>query len=181
MKSCAEVPARALSKVITTAPASPVPASNRNLLVSVVSRNCGLFGLKKLRGCGSKVKAKAGLSWARPIRSAAPITARWPRWTPSKLPIATTVPLGIAEAGVVSRITVNSDGILGIPGRFRVDSRLRPGGPDRGLAGWDKSSGANYAAKRVFYGPSREGRLNALFNASMLSVGGGLRIARSGH
>src|SRR5215475_14225881 len=108
MKSCAEVPARALSKVITTAPASPVPASNRNLLVSVVRRNCGLLGLKKLRGCGSKVTAKAGLPCARPIRSAAPITARWPRWTPSKLPIATTAPLGIAEAGVWSRMTVKS-------------------------------------------------------------------------
>ena len=61
MKSCADVPARPLSKVITTAPASPVPASSLSLLVSSVRRNCGLFGLKKLRGCGSKVTAKAGL------------------------------------------------------------------------------------------------------------------------
>src|SRR5215475_3386111 len=112
MKSCAEVPARVLSKVITTAPARPVPARSRSLLVSVVRRNCGLFGLKKLRGCGSNVTAKAGWPCARPIRSAAPITARWPRWTPSKLPIATTAPLGIVEAGVVSRITVNLDVIL---------------------------------------------------------------------
>src|SRR5437899_969221 len=85
MKSCAEVPARVLSNVITTAPSSPVPASSRSLLASSDRRNCGLFGLKKLRGCGSKVTANVGLPWARPIRKAASITARWPRWTPSNL------------------------------------------------------------------------------------------------
>ena len=42
MKSCAVVPARALSKVMTTAPARPVPAKSRSLLVSLLSRNCGL-------------------------------------------------------------------------------------------------------------------------------------------
>jgi hypothetical protein len=42
----------------------------------------------------------------RAICRAASITARWPRWTPSKLPIATTAPLGIAAVGVVSRIMV---------------------------------------------------------------------------
>src|SRR3954470_24015506 len=62
MKSCAEVPARVLSKVITTAPASPVPASSRSLLASSERRNCGLLGLKKLRGCGSKVTAKNGFA-----------------------------------------------------------------------------------------------------------------------
>src|ERR1700761_5412904 len=111
MKSCAVVPARDLSKVMTTAPASPVPASNRSFPASSVSRNWGEFGLKKLLGCGSKVSAKAGLPWARPIVSAASITARWPRWTPSKLPIATTIPLGIAAWGVESRITIKSDGM----------------------------------------------------------------------
>ena len=52
MKCCAVVPARPLSKVITTAPESPVPASSRSLLASSVSRNWGVFGLKKLRGMG---------------------------------------------------------------------------------------------------------------------------------
>ena len=47
------------------------------------------------------------------------------------------------------------------------------------MAGPGKSSVPNCAAKRVFYGPSRLGRLNALFNASVLSVGRGLRVARS--
>ena len=56
------VPARALSKVITTAPSSPVPASSRSLVVSSERRNCGLFGLKKLRGCGSKVTRQGRLA-----------------------------------------------------------------------------------------------------------------------
>jgi len=59
MKSCADVPARVLSKVITTAPARPVPANSLSLLASSVSLNCGEFGLKKLRGCGSNVTASA--------------------------------------------------------------------------------------------------------------------------
>src|ERR1700752_1536157 len=51
--------------------------------------------------------------------------------------------------------------------------------PDRGAGGRDKSSGPNCSAKRVFYEPSRAGRLNALFSAWMLSVGGGWRLTRS--
>src|ERR1700716_3072654 len=60
MKPWAGVPARALSKVITTAPASPVPASSRSFPASSVSRNWGLFGLKKLRGCGSEGTTRRG-------------------------------------------------------------------------------------------------------------------------
>jgi len=55
------------------------------------------------------------------------ITARWPRWTPSKLPIAITVPLGISAAGVASRITVKS-GVI-----FR---NLRQGSGGRGTVTW---------------------------------------------
>jgi len=79
-----------------------VPAKRRSLLVSSERRNCGLFGLKKLRGCGSKVTASAGLPWALPIARAAVITARWPRWTPSKLPIATTAALGITVSTAIA-------------------------------------------------------------------------------
>ena len=92
-------PGPALSKVITTAPASPVPANSRSFPASSVSRNWGVFGLKKLRGCGSKVTASAGRHVPVPSAARHAITARWPRWTPSKLPIATTIPLGIAAAG----------------------------------------------------------------------------------
>ena len=52
----------------------------------------GASGWKKLRGCGSKVSAAAGRWMARARSSAASITARWPRCTPSKLPMATTGP-----------------------------------------------------------------------------------------
>ena len=120
MKSCAVVLARPLSNVITTAPARPVPASRRSLAASSESRNCGVLGLKKLRGCGSKVTAKAGLFYAVPaMRNAAPMTARWPRWTPSKLPIATTHPRGMgALAGVVSRITLKAVVMIQYVGGF---------------------------------------------------------------
>ena len=52
--------ASAASKVSTMAPSSPVAASSRNLAASSVSRNSGSPGLKKVRGCGSKVSAAAG-------------------------------------------------------------------------------------------------------------------------
>ena len=84
------------------------PGQQAQLFGLVGEPELGGVRAEKLRGCGSKVTANAGFPCAWPIRSAASITARWPRWTPSKLPIATTAPRGIAAAGVVSRITVNS-------------------------------------------------------------------------
>ena len=51
-----------------------------------------------------------------------PMTARCPRWTPSKLPMATTAPRGISAAGVVSRITVKPVVISGILHGFFRDS-----------------------------------------------------------
>ena len=87
----------------------------------------GLVGEAELRavraeeaaGMGLEGDCKAGLPWARPIRKAASITARWPRWTPSKLPMATTAPRGISAAGVVSRITVKPGVISEILHGFR--------------------------------------------------------------
>ena len=100
--------------IMITAPASPVPASNLSFAVSSLRRNCGVVGLKKRRGCGSKVSASAGRPCALPISRAAAMTARWPRWMPSKLPIATTIPFGIAEGGVWSRMIVKTRGISGV-------------------------------------------------------------------
>jgi len=118
----------------------------------------GLFGLKKLRGCGSKVTASAGRPWARPICRAAAITARWPRCTPSKLPIATTAPFGMAVAGVVSRITVKTE-------RHFRDSSTRAGwGRDRDLVARTKSSRAQIgvlAGRCLFLG---QPPVNGLFN-----------------
>src|SRR6266700_294587 len=152
MKSCALVSALILSKVMTTAPARPVPARSRSFAVSSVSLNWGVFGLKKRRGCGSKVNASAGRPWARPISSAAAMTARWPRWTPSKLPIATTAPLGIALAGVASRIVVKA-GIGGwnIP---RLEIRGRDG-ELAVLADDQGSQAAPFACHALRYGGVR--------------------------
>ena len=92
MKSSAEVLARPASNVMTTAPSSPVAASRRNLSRSLESWNSVSCGLKKSRGCGAKVKAAALRPSFLARLSAAPMTARWPRCTPSKLPTATTAP-----------------------------------------------------------------------------------------
>ncbi len=62
-------------------------------------------GAEETAGCGSKVTAYAGLPSLRAMSMAAAITTRWPRWTPSKLPIATTAPRTISFWGVVSRMT----------------------------------------------------------------------------
>src|SRR5215471_13432884 len=107
MKSSAESEASARSNVSTSAPLSPLAASRRSLVVSSVSRNSGTSGRRKRRGCGSKVSATAGPPRACARAVAAPITARWPRCTPSKLPIAITPPLNAATAAESSRTTRN--------------------------------------------------------------------------
>ena len=112
MKSCAVVPARLLSKVITTVPASPVTASSRSLLVSSVSLNWGEFGLKKLRVRLERYRQRGPAMRARHLQrrgddgtvaevDAVEITHRNHR------------SLGIAAAGVVSRITIKPGAILG--------------------------------------------------------------------
>ena len=106
MKSCAVVPARVLSNVMTTAPASPVPAKSRSFPASSVSLNCGVFGLKKLRGWGSNVTASAGRPCACAISRAAVDHGAVAEMDAIKLPMATTAPFGIAAAAVVSRITI---------------------------------------------------------------------------
>src|SRR5919197_692863 len=74
--------------------------------------------------------------------------------------MATTAPLGIAESGVVSRITVKGGAIRGI---------LKPGrtGPDRGATGLTKSSGGSADIEHDF-NPSEVSAVNGLFNALML-------------
>ena len=93
MKSSADVAASLASKFITMAPSSPLAANRRSRSRGLDSWNSVSCGRRKSRGCGENVKAAAlrPSAWAR--LSAAPITARWPRCTPSKLPIATTAPL----------------------------------------------------------------------------------------
>ena len=97
MKSSADNSASAASKRSTMAPLRPVAASRRSFARSSVSRNSDSPGRKKLRGCGSKVSAAAGRPSACARACAAAITARWPRCTPSKLPMATTAPLSASS------------------------------------------------------------------------------------
>ena len=106
--NCSAVSAAKLaSKVSTSAPFSPVAASRRSFDVSSVRRNTGSDGRNTFRGCGSNVIAIAGASSAPARARAASITARWPRCTPSKLPIAATAPLNCATRGELSRATTN--------------------------------------------------------------------------
>ena len=83
----------AASKVSTSAPSSPVAASSRSFDRSSVRRNTGSDGRSTLRGCGSNVTAIAGRRARAARERRASITARCPRCTPSKLPIAATAPL----------------------------------------------------------------------------------------
>src|SRR5665213_1577981 len=98
----------------------------------------------------------------RPISIAAAITARWPRWTPSKFPIATTVPLGIAAGGVVSRIMVKAGVIARI-------LQLVGRGPDRDVAAPPKSSRGLKSGGHVYF--SGGGRLTGCLRADASGVG----------
>ena len=138
MKSCAVVPARVLSKVITTAPFSPVPASSRSLLASSERRNCGLFGLKKLRGCGSKVTANAGLPWARPIRKRGVDHGAVPEMDAVEIAHGDHGPPGnlggrggVSDNGKTSSHFRDSSGFLGLGERGRTVTRC----PRRSQAG----------------------------------------------
>src|SRR5258707_10656135 len=96
------------------------------------------------------------------------MTARWPRWTPSKLPIATTDPLGIAAAGVVSRITVKPGAMLGILRKSRM-------GRDGDLGRSMKSSGPEPVPARAgicrFSGNRLTGCLRADASAGCVDCG----------
>src|SRR5262249_6238614 len=68
---------------------------------------------REQRGCGSKVSAAAGRESALARASAAAITARCPRCTPSKLPMATTAPSRAWSAGASPRMTISGSGGCG--------------------------------------------------------------------
>ena len=67
-------------------------------------------GCSTATGCGSKVTATVGQVEPAPVSSSWVSTARWPRWTPSKLPMVTTQgrsSSGVA-AGSVNRCTLDT-------------------------------------------------------------------------
>ena len=99
-KSSAESCASAASKRSTIAPSSPVAASSRSF--------AALVGQPEQRLVRPKEAARMRLEGQRRRRpaeragraaSAAAITARWPRCTPSKLPMATTAPRNAMVCG----------------------------------------------------------------------------------
>lgn len=67
-------------------------SSARALARNGVRRNGGWSGWKTRLGCGSKVSTAHGAPVSRAIRPASPMTAWWPRCTPSKLPMAMAAP-----------------------------------------------------------------------------------------
>src|SRR5688572_15020593 len=108
-KSCALIAAKAVSKRCASTACTPYCASRRTLAGGRVSRNGPVSGTKKRRGWGSKVSTTSGASSARACSAAWPISAWWPRCTPSKLPSATVPPVhcgGIAcqssNTGIIS-------------------------------------------------------------------------------
>src|SRR6266404_2144181 len=75
---------------ITTTPSIPEAHSSSSLSSGARMRRGAREGASTLAGSGSKVRAKAVPEAARARSIAAFKIARWPRWTPSKLPSATT-------------------------------------------------------------------------------------------
>ena len=162
------------SKVSTSAPVRPVAASRRSFDRASVRRNTGSDGRSTLRGCGSNVTAIAGAPSAVARAIAASITARWPRCTPSKLPIAATAPLQRGQPGASSCTTRNgsSVGRLGHaanwrarpcrrrrrqvkPGRRRLLRRSRPA-RRAPRAAWRRGRRAGRACRaRIWTAPTR--------------------------
>ena len=73
------------SKRITTISSTPSPSSTSRFTSSELISFGACSGCSTSSGCGSKVSTV----------SAPSITARWPRWTPSKVPIATSRARGL--------------------------------------------------------------------------------------
>src|SRR5215831_16713015 len=91
MKSSALSPASSRVKATTTRCCVPVPAISAWRSSSVVICGGQLTGSTTQRGWGSKVM-QADVRACRPAAATSRSrTHRWPRWTPSKLPIASAV------------------------------------------------------------------------------------------
>ena len=71
----------------SSTPASAISSARASIEVSIEG---ACSGRSTAIGCGSKVTATTGTPRASASSRARAITARWPRWTPSKLPMVTT-------------------------------------------------------------------------------------------
>ena len=135
MKSSAVRCANSSSKGITTSSSTPSPSITSRLTSKGMISFGSASGWRTSSGCGSKVRTV----------SAPSITARWPRWTPSKVPIATWRGRGSASGSGVTSMSASADPHLAqrLPdGRDQLGDRARrsssragvldPEGADRG-------------------------------------------------
>ena len=105
----------------------------------VVRSSGGSSGLRTRSGWGSNVTTLARVPWARAQSRADPITRRWPRCTPSKVPIATARPSG--ASGTSSRPVDVHDGItvtgLSCPARCSATATSSPRAVSRTFGAFD--------------------------------------------
>src|SRR5690606_22675616 len=85
---------------MTSTASRPVPSSSSSRCSRPVSRAGARSGCSTATGWGSKVTATEASPSSRARETTVPSTARWPRWTPSKLPRVAT--LGPKPAGMSS-------------------------------------------------------------------------------
>src|SRR5262245_8836543 len=97
MKSSALRWEKSSSKWITTSSSTPSPSITSRFTSSELISFGATSGRRASSGCGSKVSTV----------SAPSITARWPRWTPSKVPIATSRARGLASSSRVTLIAIS--------------------------------------------------------------------------
>ncbi len=81
-------------KRTTSMTAIPASASRRSFCAGVVMARGACSGRSTARGCGSKVTTAAATRSSRARATTRSRMAHWPRWTPSKFPMAATAPCG---------------------------------------------------------------------------------------
>jgi hypothetical protein len=87
-KASADRPESLASNGSSASISTPSFSSRLARASAFIRRKGGASGAKYSRGCGSNVTTPSGAS----ARRARPITWAWPRWTPSKFPMATEAP-----------------------------------------------------------------------------------------
>src|SRR5690606_26691858 len=128
-----------------TMPSRPRAAAMRVLASSVVRRNMKGAGAKTSRGCGSKVSITAGTPAACARSRSRRSTNWWPRWSPSKLPMATIAPLmlsGMPSSPQTRRnpLTCRPASCAGYLGAMPLPRKARHEAGEIGAAGGDEGA-----------------------------------------
>ena len=106
MKISGGCAANAASNPSTRTCAIPASASRRILCRVDVSSGGALCGRSTAAGCGSKVATTGVPPAARAPAIVRSITARWPRWKPSKTPAAMTTGPAMSASSEIDRRTL---------------------------------------------------------------------------